>query len=139
MAQLLWGLPHSRSSAKCWFVAPSGGSSGNWRAVCLKLGGAGHYWKPELPFHNTEKKTGPEKGSGFRVSADSKLEPECPLYNVAFHGGSPNILHRLGCTQRHSACPACMSVWGQSPELHETGHGWHMPAIPAPGRQKWRI
>lgn len=37
----------------------------------------------------------------------------------------------LSCQSAH---PACTSVWVQSPELHKTGHGWHMSAIPAPGR-----
>lgn len=74
-------------------------------AVCLRLGGAGHYWKHELPFLNTEEKTGPEKSGGLRVSADPKLEPECPLYKVAFHSGSPNTgWDVLNC---QSACLAC--------------------------------
>lgn len=109
----LGGLPHARSSAKCWFIAPSGGSSGNCRAVCLKLGGAGHYWKPNYP--STTQKRKQTQRSGFRVGADSKLEPECPLYNVAFHGGSPNILHRLGCTQLPECLPSMHECLGSVP------------------------
>lgn len=46
-------------------------------AVCLRLGGAGHYWKSELlPFLDTRENMSSE-GRDSRVNADSKLEPEC--------------------------------------------------------------
>lgn len=139
MAQLLWGLPHSRSSAKCWFVAPSGGSSGNWRAVCLKLGGAGHYWKPELPFTTQKRKQAQRRGVASESVLIQNWSQSALCTTWLFMVGLRISYTGWDVLSCHSACPACTSVWGQSPELHETGHGWHMPAIPAPGRQKWRI
>lgn len=64
---------------------PFGEAVNTETAVCLRLGGAGYYWKSELP-SETQEKTGLEKGSGCRVNADSKLEPECLCTKCLFVG-----------------------------------------------------